>query len=101
MHKNSDQKLLGKTFAVILLIITIFSTLFPAIEADHHCLQNDCPVCFVISICKETLKTLIILSFFFSLQKLFFHTEIKEHFYKTLFVYKSNTLVSQKIRLND
>ncbi|MBQ6431170.1 MAG: hypothetical protein IJJ99_04775 [Oscillospiraceae bacterium] len=47
--------------AGILAVLVLFAvaTLFVlALEADHDCIGEDCPVCAVISSCQKALKTL-------------------------------------------
>lgn len=44
--------------AFVLCLTMLFSATFIVTEADHDCTGEDCPICYQISICENTLKTL-------------------------------------------
>ncbi len=98
--QNKINKL--RTFlAVLLLVFSIFSVAYIALEKNHHCEGDDCPVCLVISIAEQNIKLLSFGAIFkascnyFCIFKKSIFASVKNTYLK------SNTLVSQKIRLND
>jgi len=86
--------------AAALLALTVFSISFSAAERFHECHGDGCPICQLLQITEQNIK-LLSLALFFAVAvggarfKKFEGASI-------LFgpVLKSNTLVSQKIRLN-
>ena len=44
--------------AVTVMFVMIGSALFIAAEVDHDCIGENCPICFQINVCRNTLKTL-------------------------------------------
>lgn len=53
----------NRELALLLALAVCFAMLFSAFymtaEADHDCIGEDCPICYQISICENTLKTLM------------------------------------------
>lgn len=45
--------------AVLLAFVLFFSVLFLLLEADHDCAGEDCPVCTLVSLCKDLLRQLL------------------------------------------
>ncbi len=52
----------NRKFALLLALavcfITLFSSFYIAAEADHDCIGESCPLCYQISVCENTLKSL-------------------------------------------
>lgn len=44
------------TFAVC--FVMLFSAFYIAAEANHDCIKENCPICYHISVCENTLKSL-------------------------------------------
>lgn len=46
------------SFVLVLAVclLVLFSAVFITAEADHDCIGEDCRICAVITICKNTLK---------------------------------------------
>ena len=42
--------------ALLLLVLVLFSALYPAAEADHDCCGEHCPVCACIRQCGDLLR---------------------------------------------
>ena len=100
--QNSKLNKLRTVLSVLLLIFTIFSVTFTAAEAGHasRCIEDNCPICFVIQIAKTNLEVLI---FTLAVSAVFHHFEKSEKLtlssiYNTNI---SNSLFSLKTRLND
>ena len=86
--------------AAALLALTVFSISFSAAERFHECHGDDCPICQLLQITEQNIKLLSL--------ALFFAVAVGGARFKKFEdasilcgpVLKSNTLVSQKIRLN-
>ena len=86
--------------ALMLLVVLLFFSFFIAVEADHDCVGEGCPVCVCIQQCEETLHQIgggiafqaavIVPAFFLFITILI-----------SFFGVAVNTLVSRKIRLNN
>ena len=102
--QKTENSVAVKVLAIAFLLITIFSVLYTSAEAGHKlaCHEDNCPICFVITTVKENLKLLslglagmaICIASFGSTSKI----SIKYNNLKTLY---TNSLIIQKIRLND
>ncbi len=85
---------------LVMLVIVLFSSFYIASEANHDCRGEDCPICFCIQQCENTLRGVgsgitaqaaVIMPF---LSILFAAAFIAA-------AASSDTLVSRKVRLND
>lgn len=56
MKKRNRSLALLLAFAVCFAVL--FSTFYIAAKVDHDCIIEDCPICYQISICENTLKYL-------------------------------------------
>ena len=97
---NAKMQIAATALSVLLLITVLFSAFFPAIEANHHCHGEDCPICSCIAMCENTLRVLgdggILLVFaVFHVLFLALSTSVTT---KSSLV---QTLVSRKVRLNN
>lgn len=98
----SERKLnkVALFLAAALLALTVFSISFSAAERFHECHGDDCPICQLLQITEQNIKLLSL--------ALFFAVAVGGARFKKFEdasilcgpVLKSNTLVSQKIRLN-
>ncbi len=87
--------------AVLFLIFTVYSVFYIAHESHHECSGEDCPICHVMQIAVQNIK---LLSYALaSSSALLCLKNFERH--NNSFLCKSNlkadTLISQKIRLND
>lgn len=60
MQKHSGRRIkriLSGTMAALFLAVMLFSSFFIAVEADHDCTGEDCPICAVIHQCENTLRS--------------------------------------------
>lgn len=108
MEKTTQQKFRRSTFkkniagiiALMMLAIALLSALFIAVEADHDCTGEDCPICVCIEQCEQTLRQIGggmaagIVSVLPAAAFLFIAV-----YYFIAFL--SETLVSKKVRLNN
>ena len=97
---NAKSKLAATALSVLLLVTVLFSALFPAMEANHHCHGEDCPICSCIAMCEKTLRVLGdggILLVFAVFHVLFLALSVSSAVKDSLV----QTLVSRKVRLNN
>src|SRR5574344_2474362 len=48
---ESGRRFLSGACGAFLLLSVLFSSLFVAVEADHDCAGQDCPVCLELQVC--------------------------------------------------
>lgn len=54
---SKRNRVLTVLLAAAVLFVMLSSVFFIAIEADHDCVGEDCPICYQISVCEHTLKS--------------------------------------------
>lgn len=82
-----------------MLVYVILSASYIAHESNHHCMDDNCPVCACIQQCEHTLRQLID-----AVPVLIFFVLPVVCFLSTLFhlsVFTPETPVSTKVRLNN
>ena len=52
------RKFVRLLFLAAFLVVVTASALLPAMMAHHHCSGDDCPVCFCLVVCTNTLRIL-------------------------------------------
>ena len=53
---EKKKKIVAIFLAVTVVFDMFYSALFIAAEADHDCVGENCPICYQISVCENTLK---------------------------------------------
>ncbi len=95
-----DRRITAGIMAVIMLFSLLFSVLFIAVEADHDCTGDDCPICACIQECGNTLRGFtrrtavrisVVITVLFVLHIAVLFTE----------ALSQETLVIRKVRLNN
>ena len=86
--------------AAALLALTVFSISFSAAERFHECHGDDCPICQLLQITEQNIKLLSLALVFAVAVGGARFKKIEDASILCGPVLKSNTLVSQKIRLN-
>ena len=56
MRTHGTGRFFAGIAALILLAAVLFSAFFLALEADHDCAGDDCPICACILLCEKTLR---------------------------------------------
>ncbi len=86
--------------AALLLFLILFSVFYEALEADHECCGEDCPICAMLIQCENLIRTigngitaLLCICAVFSY--------VYGHICKPFFEITPVTLVAQKVRMND
>ena len=87
--------------AIAVAIVILFSITFIALELDHDCVGDNCPICQQLSICNNTLH---LLSAAIILAALVLAILAASYFYFapiTACILRRETLVSRKVKLSD
>ena len=53
-----QKKVVSALLALLLMLSLFFSVFFIAVEADHDCTGEDCPICCQIQNCENLLKNM-------------------------------------------
>ncbi len=93
------RKIAAGIIVVMMLFAVLFSTFFIALEADHDCCGEDCPICAFIAVCENILlgmsRMLSVSEAGFTILLVVFSIFL---FYRAIV---SGTPVSRKVRIND
>ena len=86
--------------SIMLLVTMLLSVIFIAAEFEHDCTGDDCPICACIYQCQKSLSLLstgctAVFSFTISYVCVTFLIKVIEC------IFRSVTLITQKVRLND
>ncbi|MDO4280753.1 MAG: hypothetical protein Q4C56_03900 [Peptococcaceae bacterium] len=98
MTKN--RQWLATLLALALVLVTVFSCVYIALEADHDCSGDDCVICQQIVSCQQLLKAV-------GLTGAVFAAGICRHFARALVMVLVSemvaafTLVSSKVKLSN
>ena len=98
---NSNTAKANKIAAsIMLLVIMLFSSFYIAVEADHDCTGEDCPICACIQQCENNLRGIGDGS---AAQSSAVIPVLLILFISALFVaeFSQETLVSRKVRQNN
>lgn len=100
MKKIKAKKIISLFLAIFMIFIMIFSVGYIASHLHHDCTGDDCPICFEMQICLNTIKifsiaviaAVILLGLQFKLQKNKILSQEKKI---------NSSLFSLKVKLND
>lgn len=97
---SKSGKTINGLFAAMILVVVLFSSFYIAYEADHNCTGKDCSVCTCIQKCENTLRQIgngiaAGISAVIPVLRILFTA------FLITFIFSQETLVSQKIRLNN
>ena len=54
---SKKNRVLAVLLAAAVLFVMLSSACYIAIKSDHDCADEDCPICYQISVCENTLKS--------------------------------------------
>ena len=97
---EKKKRVLAALLAVAVLFVMLYSALFIAAHADHDCDGEDCPICYQINVCQNTLKNLSFAASAAALAAAFTYTLCRGISVCTDYA-QSYTLVSLKVKLSD
>ena len=97
---NMKQRIVSIAAALMLIISLVSSVTFSAVEANHDCIGESCPICIQIKGCENTLKNLVftVSGCKAALAVVFFVCLIVKKAYT---VFCADTLISLKVKLSD
>ncbi len=55
---TKKKRIISLVVAVAVFFVMLYSALYIAAEANHDCVGENCPICYQISVCENTLKNL-------------------------------------------
>lgn len=97
---TKKNRLIAGLLVMTVLFVMLSSVIYIAVESDHDCSGEDCPICYHINICANTLKSVGLIAaavaqagliFIFALFLLFSTRRLASH----------TTLVSLKVKLSN
>ncbi len=91
---------LALVMSVTLVFVMLFSFLFIAQNADHHCTQEDCSICQQLEACENTLNAVALVAVAAGLATLF-HRECKVTSAFCTTVHHFDSPVSLKVKLSN
>ena len=97
---EKKKRIAALLLAVAVLFVVLYSALFIVAEADHDCAGENCPICYQINICQNTLKKLSLAVFAAAFAAAFTYTLCRDISVCTDYA-QSYTLVSLKVKLSD
>ena len=54
----NKKRILSAALAVLVLFVVLYSVFFIAAESHHDCIGENCPICYQISVCENTLRNI-------------------------------------------
>jgi hypothetical protein len=99
-YKNTIlRKFISFISAVLILLLTVVAVFYIAVETDHECHGEDCPICECIHVCESYLHETRGEELFALPCETYFLSPASEEFIPfTVFV--SDTLVTDKVRMD-
>ncbi len=97
---SKRNRIMTVLLAAAVLFVMLSSACYIAIEADHDCIGDDCPICYQISVCENTLRSvgqaviILILAAFIGITMFSMPSFAKKPAYNT-------SLVTLKVKLSD
>lgn len=55
---TKKKRIVSLVVAVAVIFVMLYSALYIAAETDHDCVGENCPICYQINACQNTLKNL-------------------------------------------
>ena len=94
------KRIISLVVAAAVLFVMLYSALYIAAEANHDCVGENCPICYKISVCENTLKNLSFAVCAVAFAAAFTYTLCRS-ISACAAVIPSYTLVSLKVKLTD
>lgn len=97
---TKKKRIISLVVAVAVFFVMLYSALYIAAEANHDCVGENCPICYQISVCENTLKNLSLAVCAAVFSAAFTYTLCRS-ISSCAAVIPSYTLVSLKVKLTD
>ena len=97
---TKKKRIISLIVAVAVFFVMLYSALYIAAEANHDCVGENCPICYQISVCENTLKNLSLAVCAVAFAAAFTYTLCRS-ITACADVTPSYTLVSLKVKLTD
>lgn len=97
---TKKKRIISLIVAVAVFFVMLYSALYIAAEANHDCVGENCPICYQISVCENTLKNLSLAVCAVAFAAAFTYTLCRS-ISACADVTPSYTLVSLKVKLTD
>ena len=97
---TKKKRIISLIVAVAIFFVMLYSALYIAAEANHDCVGENCPICYQISVCENTLKNLSLAVCAVAFAAAFTYTLCRS-ISACADVTPSYTLVSLKVKLTD
>ena len=97
---TKKKRIISLAVAVAVLFVMLCSAVFVAAEANHDCVGENCPICYQISVCENTLKNLSLAVCAVVFAAVFIYTLCRS-ISACADAITSYTLVSLKVKLTD
>ena len=97
---TKKKRIISVVVAVAVFFVMLYSALYIAAEANHDCVGENCPICYQISVCENTLKNLSFAVCAVAFAAAFTYTLCRS-ITACADVTPSYTLVSLKVKLTD
>ena len=97
---TKKKRIISLVVAVAVFFVMLYSVLYIAAEANHDCVGENCPICYHISVCENTLKNLSLAVCAVAFAAAFTYTLCRS-ISACADVTPSYTLVSLKVKLTD
>ena len=97
---TKKKRIISLIVAVAVFFVMLYSALYIAAEANHDCVGENCPICYQISVCENTLKNLSLAVCAVAFAAAFTYTLCRS-ISDCADVTPSYTLVSLKVKLTD
>lgn len=97
---TKKKRLIATLLTVMVIFVVLFSSLFIVENANHDCIGDDCPICYEISVCENTLKAVAYAFVYVGIAALFAVFTFLSPFPKKN-SNNSTSLVSLKVKLSN
>lgn len=100
LRVQNKRRIMAGIIGIMMLFVVMLSAFYIALESGHHCEDEDCPICICIQQCENTLHQLggVAIIQIAIIIPVVLNLVLAIRYYARL---KQDTLVSQKIRLNN
>ena len=97
---TKEKRIISGITVILMLSVMMLSSLFIAVETNHACCGEDCPICSFVTVCENTLRQVgegIAAAAFVVLFTLVLILSVSH----PAFLIRQETPVSTKVRMNN